>query len=245
MHLTDLGSAVAPDNVRQSPYSNVPQPFHADTADIIALYTLSIPESGGRSLLASSGMIYNEVAGLYPQHIVELAKNNWAYDTFGRKPAYNMRPLIHKLDKGSPLPVLLSFSRRPLTGSPVSPRSEGVPTLTVEQSDALDTVHFTADAHKISITQLPGDIQYWNNFALLHAREGFTDSKDKKRHLMRLWLRDDEKAKLFGTEVMPEALKGYWEEAFGYQEGEVESWPTRPIAEKNFVCEQRRSCGHA
>lgn len=247
VHLTDLGSDVAPDNARQSPYSNVPQPFHADTADIIALYTLSTPKSGGRSLLASSGKIYNEIASQYPKHIVELAKNNWAYDTFGRQSAYNIRPLLHSLPGASPLPVLLSFSRRPLTGSPVSTRTEGIPSLTIEQSDALDTVHFTAAAHSIAITQQPGDMQYWNNFALLHAREGFEDCAEtgQRRHLMRLWLRDDDKATMCGTDVIPDALKGYWEDAFAEKESEVQGWPTEPIAEKKFVCEQRRSCGHA
>ncbi|KAF8541099.1 hypothetical protein BDD12DRAFT_986806 [Trichophaea hybrida] len=173
LHLTDLGSSVAPDNVRQAPYSNVPQPFHTDTSDLLALYTLAPAAHGGRSILSSSWKVYNELASQHPAHIKTLSEANWAFDSFGRTPAFSYRPLLHHLPTSSPEGrVLLSFSRRPLTGSPVSPRTLGIPSLTTNQSDALDTVHFTALAHSISIRQYAGDLQFWNNFALLHAREG-------------------------------------------------------------------------
>jgi hypothetical protein len=150
---------------------------------------------------------------------------------------------MHHLPTSSPSGrVLLSFSRRPLTGSPVSPRTPGIPSLTTEQSDALDTVHFTALAHSISIRQYAGDLQYWNNFALLHAREGFVDEGEEKRHLLRLWLRDDTRADEWGA--VPEALKATWEDAF-LDNGEAEEWPVLPQKDRDFVVEQRRSSGFA
>jgi alpha-ketoglutarate-dependent taurine dioxygenase len=38
---------------------------------------------------------------------------------------------------------------------------------------------------------MPGDIQLLNNAVILHAREAYTDfdEPDRKRHLLRLWLR--------------------------------------------------------
>lgn len=252
LHLTDLGATVAPDDVRQAPYSNVPQPFHTDTADLLALYTLQPAAQGGRSLLASSWRVYNSLAS---SHIDTLAKCNWAFDTFGRKPAYEMRPLLHAIPiesstDGTPnaIPfnesntrVLLSYSRRPLTGSPVSPRTPGIPALTTTQIDALDTVHFTAAAHSIAINLQAGDIQYWNNFALLHAREGFQDDAEQRRHLLRLWLRDENRTREWGG--IPKECKLPWDEAF---EGEGEEvWPIEPVREHGFVTEQRRSSGHA
>ncbi|KAI5784319.1 hypothetical protein FPQ18DRAFT_418225 [Pyronema domesticum] len=240
LHLIDLTASVAPDDVRQAPYSNVPQPFHTDTADLLSLYCLNPAVSGGRSILASSWKVYNELATLHPAHICTLAKGDWAFDTFGRSgAAYNMRPLLHLLPKSGR--VQFSFSRRPLTGSPVSPRTKGIPDLTSKQSDALDTVHFTALAHAVHITQQKGDLQYWNNFALLHAREGFQDEGKNKRHLLRLWLRDETRAEKWGE--VPEVIKGPWMEAFGNVGEEV--WPVAPQKDREFVVEQRRSSGFA
>jgi len=217
------------------------QPFHTDTADILALYTLQPAASGGRSLLASSSKIYNS---LPPAHIATLAAPNWAFDSFGRVPAYTMRPLLHAVPTSSRPRVQLSFSRRPLTGSPVSPRTPAIPSLTSAQSAALDTVHFSAAAHAITVAQQPGDMLFWNNFALLHAREGFHDSADagQRRHLLRLWLRDDSRAQDWGR--IPEPLLPAWREAFEGDLGE-ECWPVEPVREFAFVTEQRRSSGHA
>ncbi|CCX30019.1 Similar to hypothetical protein [Tuber melanosporum Mel28]; acc. no. XP_002835447 [Pyronema omphalodes CBS 100304] len=236
LHLT---AAVAPDNLRQAPYSNVPQPFHTDTGDVLALYSLQTASSGGRSILASSWKVYNELASQHPAHISTLSQPNWAFDSFGRAPAFTYRPLLHLLPESKR--VLLSFSRRPLTGSPVSPRTPTIPPLTSTQSDALDTVHFTALAHAVYIRQQRGDLQYWNNFALLHAREGFEDSPEEKRHLLRLWLRDDSRAEKWGE--IPEVLRPTWNEA--YENYGEEVWPVQPQRDRTFVIEQRRSSGFA
>lgn len=142
--------------------------------------------------------------------------------------------------------VLLSFSRRPLTGSPVSPRTPSIPPLTAVQSDALDTLHFTAAAHSLAIQLRAGDMQFWNNFALLHAREGFTDGPEptQRRHLLRLWLRDDDRAAQWG--FVPDALRRPWDEAFGpAPSGMAEQWPVEPVRDRAFVVEQRRSSGFA
>ncbi|KAI5855505.1 hypothetical protein BZA05DRAFT_241548 [Tricharina praecox] len=243
LHLTDLGASVAPDNVRQAPYSNVPQPFHTDTADILALYTLRPAFRGGRSLLASSSKIYNSLA---PAHIATLAAPNWAFDSFGRTPSYTLRPLLYSVPSGTTRRIQLSFSRRPLTGSPVSPRTPTIPSLTPAQSAALDTVHFCGVAHALSVAQQPGDLLFWNNFALLHAREGFQDREEpeERRHLLRLWLRDDKRAREWGN--VPEELMAPWRDAFeGEGEMGVENWPVEPVREFAFVTEQRRSSGHA
>ena len=45
------------------------------------------------------------------------------------------------------------------------------------------SIHLTMDFQ-------PGDIQLINNYAVLHAREGYADHSDpaQRRHLLRLWL---------------------------------------------------------
>lgn len=80
LHLTDLGSAAAPDNERQAPYSNVGQPFHTDVGDIIALYSLGEAECGGMSQLASTATVYNEIVKTRPDIIRLLSSPSWIFD---------------------------------------------------------------------------------------------------------------------------------------------------------------------
>lgn len=83
------------------------------------------------------------------------------------------------------------FSRRPITGSPSSPRSPGVPLMTEAQAEALDMVHFLAMKHRLTLKLRRGDIQLINNFAVQHARSNFVDSNFQRRHIVRLWLRNE------------------------------------------------------
>ena len=48
--------------------------------DILSIYILNTAVHGGESLLASSGMIYNEITATRPDIIHLLANNKWIYD---------------------------------------------------------------------------------------------------------------------------------------------------------------------
>lgn len=84
------------------------------------------------------------------------------------------------------------FSRRPLTGSPVSPRTPGIPAMTERQAEALDTVHFLAVEHQLRISAQKGDILLINNLAVMHARSSFVDAPGQQRHVLRMWLRNEQ-----------------------------------------------------
>ncbi|KAL9096765.1 MAG: hypothetical protein Q9165_001253 [Trypethelium subeluteriae] len=88
--------------------------------------------------------------------------------------------------------VFLNFSRRLLTGHPHSPRTEGIPGLTEAQAEALDAVHFIAHRHQFKMAMEAGDLRFINNMAILHCREAFQDDDSSKRHLIRLWLNNEE-----------------------------------------------------
>ncbi|KAF8435248.1 hypothetical protein BGX38DRAFT_1100479 [Terfezia claveryi] len=239
LHLIDLGSKVAPDNVRQAPYSNVAQPFHTDLGEIIGLYTLEQAARGGRSKLASTGKVYNELAALRPDHVYTLQKPDWVFDRFGQSPPYLTRPLLYRDAETNN--ITLAFSRRLLTGSKVSPRSKGIPPMTEDQAEVLDAVHFTAEHHCISLDCKRGDMQFWNNLALLHAREGFKDDPESGnvRHLLRLWLKREN-----SPWKSPEPLQGLLEEVYGESSGIAERWPLKPILDYEHVTTRRRSSGH-
>lgn len=172
-----------------------------------------------------------------------ISRTNTPYLThrrsFGRDGTpYHNRTLLANSSAKNPIPIL-NFARRPLIGSPVSPRSKDIPQLTEAQEDALDSIHFLSANNAIAIQQQRGDLIFWNNLALTHARESFQDGTDgKRRHLVRMWLRDPEKAW-----DIPEMAKEQWDEAFQHDGPQL--WPVTPILDYEHITTNRRSCGHA
>jgi len=214
------------------------------------LYTLGKAAHGGESKLVASGKIYNELAKARPDLVRVLAENSWVFDrysqllyvviirlmpsSFGKQPAYNVRPLLHREDEK----VIFSFSRRPLLGSITSPRTETIPVLTETQVEALNMVQLLAERHALTLDLVPGDLVFWNNLGLLHARNGFTDSSERKRHLIRLWLHNEEQ----GWSIPP-AIRQPWEDAFE-NSSQRQLWPLEPITDRQYVSTQQRSSGH-
>ncbi|KAL4780651.1 hypothetical protein BJX76DRAFT_360635 [Aspergillus varians] len=207
VHVKDMEHNLPGGATRQSPYSSRAQPFHTDRCDILSMYALDIGATGGESLLASSGKVYNEIAATRPDIIHLLTNDNWVFDEFVTPPKWYTAPLLIPFGPSGPS---FSFSRRPLTGAPSCPHTPGIPPMTEEQAEALDTVHFTAQKHQLCIPLQRGDIQILNNLALFHARRGFVDDDVRKRHLLRLWLRNEEMA----WEI-PAVLVGQAREVYG------------------------------
>ncbi|XXG96075.1 hypothetical protein Hte_002352 [Hypoxylon texense] len=154
------------------------------------MYAYDVSATGGESLLASNARIYNEIAEKRPDVIHTLADKNWIFDEF-HEGDYHTRPLLHNFPTHGPGFV---YSRRPLTGAWFSPHCAGVPAMTEVQAEALDMVHFTAEAHRLEVHLQVGDIELINNFALFHARRGFVDDSSAARHIIRLWLRNEKYA---------------------------------------------------
>ncbi|GAB1312430.1 TauD/TfdA-like domain-containing protein [Madurella fahalii] len=194
IHIKDRGAVFPGAEMRQAPYSNVAQPFHTDVCDILAMYVQEVAAEGGQFKIASSGQIYNQIAANRPDVIHTLAASDWVFDRFSDPPSWDTRPLL--LPFGSHGPSFF-YSRRPLTGSPVSPRTPGIPAMTERQAEALDMVHFAAVENQLSISAKRGDIILLNNLAVMHGRDAFVDGAPdtaRQRHVMRLWLRNEQLA---------------------------------------------------
>ncbi len=67
--------------------------------------------------------------------------------------------------------------------------------MTELQAEALDAVYFLAKQYALTIRLQRGDMLVFNNFAMLHARNAFQDddAAGQKRHMLRLWLRNEER----------------------------------------------------
>jgi hypothetical protein len=153
-----------------------------------------------------------------------------------QKPAFwHTRALLYNFEGKGPG---FCFSRRPITGSPTSPRSPDVPPLTEVQAEALDMVHFLSQKHCLTMRLRRGDIQLTNNLAIQHAREAFLDSPSQQRHVMRLWLRNEQLA--WET---PDELKATWFEKYGdSKRRKIATWNIIPGGTRERVLFRSDSC---
>jgi len=119
------------------------------------------------------------------------------------------------------------FSRQKITGSEHYPLSPTLPAMTEEQAEALDAVHYAAEECGITMTLDPGDILLYNNLGVLHGRNAFNDdaqSGEHRRHILRLWLRNEDLA--WQT---PPGLERDWFLVYGESERRGRAqWRMRP-----------------
>ncbi|KAM0251464.1 hypothetical protein ACHAQJ_008172 [Trichoderma viride] len=195
-HIKDLSQEIDPHKIGAPAYTADKQVFHTDVGDVIALFALGEPEEGGQSFLSSSWHVYNELAATRPDLIRTLAEP-WAVDEFGKRGrTHSLRPLLYfqPATEDTPQRLIIQYARRTFTGYWGLPRSNDIPPITEAQAEALDALHFTAEKYRAALDFHKGDIQFANNLSIFHAREKFRDSQEKRRHLIRLWLRDPELA---------------------------------------------------
>ncbi len=183
------GNGVRPD------ITNIEQNFHTDNSynlcppDYVALLCLQKAMTGG----------INRVVSFYAAHNVMLDRDP---DLLARlyRPFYFDRQREHAPDDvmvthhplftydGGRLQARLSHRQvingQELAGEPLDAESRAA-------LDALETIMNEPAMHREFVFE-PGQIQIINNAALGHMRTGFQDwpEAERKRHLVRLWLRD-------------------------------------------------------
>ncbi|KAK7035824.1 Clavaminate synthase-like protein [Favolaschia claudopus] len=190
-HIKDLRATHAHEKggIGNAAYTTDKQVFHTDIGDLIALLSIQTSAHGGVSRLSSAGRVYNEIAKTRPD-LITVMKDNWPLDRFGANPGYVERPVLYNEDGH----IVIQYSRRQFVGYNAQVRSANIPPITEAQAEALDMIHFYAEKYSLELNFKKGDIQYINSMGLLHARDAFTDDEEHTRHLVRLWLRNDELA---------------------------------------------------
>ncbi|KAL1634454.1 hypothetical protein SLS58_010650 [Diplodia intermedia] len=159
--------------------------FHADRmyADMLSLYIRGQAAVGGEQYIASSWTIYNKLMQRAPEILRILAGEwKWAPEDNSLPSTPNRMPaLLHQDGR-----VILQLVWAPFVANP------GL--ATPAQRLALNAVQQLAEENCMRLDQQPGDIQVINNLAILHTRSAFADSPSRKRHLLRLGLRDPAEA---------------------------------------------------
>jgi hypothetical protein len=113
--------------------------------------------------------------------------------------------------------------------------------MTEDQAEALDAVHFTALKNQVVIPMQQGDMRFLNNHAILHNRDSFEDSDQRRRHLARLWLRNPAKAWALprGLEMAHDRVYGEWDDI----DEDDRNWPLDPAIEEKMLLRGYSSCG--
>jgi hypothetical protein len=200
--VTDQGRAYDDPTARGNEIGGVPFPFHSDGSDLVGLFCLDAGVSGGESLVANALAIHNELVRTAPELAVELYEP-FAYDFRGEqapgsKPWYTMPVFSRQGDR------LFVRYIRPYIES--ARRYEDAPRPSVAAREAMDRVDAMCanPEFHLEMTMQPGDMQFVNNYHVLHARRGYVDDRPagRIRHLMRLWLEtelltNDEKPEQF------------------------------------------------
>jgi hypothetical protein len=201
--VTDQGRSGYDPTSRGNEIGGVAFPFHSDGSDLVGLFCLDAGASGGASLVANAVSIHNELVRDAPDLVAELYEP-FAYDMRGEerpgsKPWYLMPVFTQKANRLFTRyirPYILSARRHADAPAPSAAASEAM--------DRVDAMCADPTFH-LSMTMRPGDLQFVNNYHVLHARQPYEDDRPAGvvRHLKRLWLETD----LIDDEDKPEHLR--------------------------------------
>jgi hypothetical protein len=189
--VTDQGRAPTDPTSRGNEIGGIAFPFHSDGSDLVGLFCLDAGARGGASVVANVVTIHNELVRTAPELAAELYAP-FPYDLRGEqapdaKPWYTM-PIFNR--RGDRLFVRYI---RPYIES--TRRHEDAPRPSDGAREAMDRIDaMCADPQlHVSMTLQSGDMQFVNNYHVLHARDAYEDDRDagRIRHLKRLWLETD------------------------------------------------------
>lgn len=194
-HVANLGLDYADPHVRGY-QTTVRLPYHSDMSDLVLLLCLKASRSGGLSSVVSSTTLWNELVRTRPDHARALMEpvyfTRWNEIPEGREAHARVFPFVPCEGR-----MIATYVRAAVIKGQKLP---GVPALTPMQVEAMDYLDALAANPQLHLDMAfhPGDIQVLCNHYTLHSRTSFEDwpERERRRHLMRLWLACDDGPKL-------------------------------------------------
>lgn len=186
-HVKDLGGTYT-DPLTRGYTTRAEMRFHSDGSYYVGLLCLQTSKSGGQSRIASSVTVYNRMLEQRPDLARELTENFYRSRSGeinpGEKPWFK-QPIFSFTD-GYFSAVGLGIAIEKAQALP------GVPPFTPAQREAMAMYRDLVEDCAVDIDFRRGDIQFLNNFVMLHTRREYEDwpEPERKRHLWRLWLTD-------------------------------------------------------
>lgn len=189
--VTDQGKSWDDPTARGNELGGIGLDFHCDGSDLVGLLCLRNGISGGASAVANSVALHNDLVRERPDLAAELYQPQ-PYDMRGeqRPGARGWYPMPVFTEHGGRL-----FVRLIRAYILASQRHEDAPRLTEAAREGLEWLQTRAQSGAYSVVMdfRPGDMQFINNYHVLHGREPYTDDRaaGQVRHLKRLWLETD------------------------------------------------------
>lgn len=188
-HVMDLGKDYNDPLVRGY-QTKAAMTFHTDPCDMVALLCLNTAKSGGASRVVSSVTLYNEMLKRNPEYTADLCRDfYWTLHgevSPGQDPWYKM-PVFSFQDG--------YFSAR---GASTHARKAqdlpGAEKWSVLRNQAVSLFQELTQELAADLPFQQGDLQILNSHVTLHSRRPYEDwpEVERKRHLFRLWLRNDD-----------------------------------------------------
>ena len=200
--VTDQGRRGDDPTSRGNELGGIGLPFHSDGSDLVGLFCLDAGADGGDSLVANAVAAHNRLVREEPELAAELY-GAFAYDFRGeqgpdQRPWYTMPVFTRWADRlfVRYIRPYIASARRHADAPQPSERAR-------EAMDRLDALCADPDLH-VGMRLQPGDMQFVNNYHVLHGRAPYRDDRERGRvrHLKRLWLEtsiltDDDKPEQF------------------------------------------------
>lgn len=187
----------------------------------MSLFTISPAARGGLSQISSVGEVYNWFAENRPDLLGVLTEKSWEWG------GQEARPLIHAFGGR----ILAQYARRPWFNFFEGARLDQTVELPYDKHISLDGLHFVAAERFINLDLQKGDMEFINNLQVFHARNASEDSEDQQRHLLRLWLRNEEK-----HVALPPVLHDQWKKLLSNQnlKWPLEAWEKETWEKGNY-----------
>ena len=186
--VTDQAKQVYDHTARGNELGGVALPFHCDGSDLVGLMCLDNGRAGGLSAVANSVSIHNQLVRERPELAAALY-DEFPYDYRGEQAeggkTYYAMPVFTEWDGRLFVRCIPPYIW-------ASQRHAEAPRLTPLQQEALQAVVKMADdpRNHVLMELRPGDIQFINNYHVMHGRTAYEDERaaSRIRHLKRLWL---------------------------------------------------------
>ncbi|ANF83394.1 hypothetical protein A3K93_14275 (plasmid) [Acinetobacter sp. NCu2D-2] len=163
--------------------TNAYLPYHTDLSDVVGLLSIRKAKQGGLSSLVSAATVYNQILEHYPEYLGYYYHPTYC-DHLG-DPEPSLTPIFSYWEGKLSCRYMRAYIE-------LGHERRGIPLSSV-QKQAFDIFdHFINHPDlRIDMMLEPGDMQFCNNYSVMHSRTAFEDFDElsKRRKLLRLWLK--------------------------------------------------------
>lgn len=160
-------------------------PYHTDPSDVVGLLCVRKAKEGGLSSLVSVGAIYNEILRRRPELLGLYYRQWYCAHLCEQGDAPGLTPIFSYYQGKLTCRYLRQYLElgHEQAGLPLSP-------VEIEALDLFDEVIHLPEL-RLDMMLEPGDMQFANNYVVLHSRNGFEDHEapEQRRKLLRLWVK--------------------------------------------------------